>query len=200
MTAASAARLACRRARTMRLYVDPATMTAAKCNYCTHRVDQGIEPACVVVCPVEAIVSGDLNDPNSRISQLDRGQRVQYPKVEKNTRPKLFYVGGETAAMDPAAAPPRADYVWSAGAAVNLKINGRTLSLADEEAQEEREPVAHTTRGKNLRFGDGRFRHTSPPRLLRRGFQSLRSSYMRLVRSAGRCRFGRRWFRRFSWD
>lgn len=44
------------------LYLDPETLTAAKCNYCTHRVDQGYEPACVVVCPVEAIVSGDLDD------------------------------------------------------------------------------------------------------------------------------------------
>ncbi len=119
------------------LYLDPETLTAAKCNYCTHRVDQGIEPACVVVCPVEAIVSGDLDDPTSKISLLDRGQRVQYPKVEKNTHPKLFYVGGETAALDPAAAPPREDYLWSAGAGANLKVNNKTLSLADEESQEE---------------------------------------------------------------
>ncbi|MBK8271158.1 MAG: polysulfide reductase NrfD [Planctomycetes bacterium] len=119
------------------LYLDPDTLTAAKCNYCTHRVDQGIEPACVVVCPVEAIVSGDLDDPTSKISLLDLGQRVQYPKVEKNTKPKLFYVGGETAALDPAAAPPREDYLWSAGAAVTLGVNKKSLSLADDESNEE---------------------------------------------------------------
>ncbi len=94
------------------IYIDPATHTAAKCNYCTHRVDRGYEPACVVVCPVEAIVSGDLDDPGSRISRLDRGEPVQYPKVEKGTKPKLFYVGGETAAMDPAQAGPSGDYLW----------------------------------------------------------------------------------------
>ncbi len=113
------------------LYLDPATLTAAKCNYCTHRVDQGYEPACVVVCPAEAIVSGDLDDPGSRISLLDQRQKVQYPKVEKGTQPKLFYVGGETAALDPAAAPPQANYLWSGN---DGSINARTLRQADEEA------------------------------------------------------------------
>jgi Fe-S-cluster-containing dehydrogenase component/formate-dependent nitrite reductase membrane component NrfD len=114
------------------IYLDPETLTAAKCNYCTHRVDAGFEPACVVVCPVEAIVSGDLDDPNSRLAQLDRQQRVQYPKPEKGTRPKLFYIGGETAAIDPAAAPPREEYLWSA----DRGVSPATLALADEEADE----------------------------------------------------------------
>ncbi|MCA9243778.1 MAG: polysulfide reductase NrfD [Phycisphaerales bacterium] len=112
------------------LYLDPVTHTAAKCNYCTHRVDQGIEPACVVICPVEAIVSGDLDDPSGRLARLDREQRVQYPKPEKNTRPKLFYVGNDAASLDPTQAPPRADYLWSADAGVSPK----TLKLAEEEA------------------------------------------------------------------
>jgi len=116
------------------LYIDPSTLTAAKCNYCTHRVDAGYEPACVVVCPVEAIVSGDLDDPTSPISLLDRMQRVQYPKVEKGTQPKLFYVGGETAAMDPAQAPPRREYIWSD---TGKGMPGELLDQADREAQDE---------------------------------------------------------------
>lgn len=116
------------------LHLDPATQTAAKCNYCTHRVDRGLEPACVVVCPVEAIVSGDLDDPESRISRLDRLQRVQYPKVEKGTRPKLFYVGGETAGLDPAAAPPREDYLWSTNLPV---ISPADLAAAAGESEDE---------------------------------------------------------------
>jgi len=114
------------------LYLDPGTLTAAKCNYCAHRIESGLEPACVVVCPVEAIVSGDLDDPNSRIAQLDRTQRVQYPKVEKGTRPKLFYVGGETAALDPGAAPPVDQYLWSADRGITP---GALARAADEEAQ-----------------------------------------------------------------
>ncbi|MCC6361121.1 MAG: polysulfide reductase NrfD [Phycisphaerales bacterium] len=115
------------------LYLDPETQTAAKCNYCTHRVDAGYEPACVVVCPVEAIVSGDLDDPESRISRLDREQRVQYPKVDKGTHPKLFYVGGETAALDPAAAPPGEQYLWSGNAG---EINRVALNIIQGEAED----------------------------------------------------------------
>lgn len=33
------------------LYIDPMTDTAAKCNFCTHRLEQNLEPSCVVVCP-----------------------------------------------------------------------------------------------------------------------------------------------------
>ena len=52
------------------LYIDPETQTAAKCHYCAHRVEVGLEPACVIVCPVQAIVPGDLDDPNSGIARL----------------------------------------------------------------------------------------------------------------------------------
>lgn len=114
------------------LYLDPETNTAAKCNYCTHRVDNGYEPACVVVCPVEAIVSGDLDDADGKLARLDREQRVQYPKAEKNTRPKLFYVGGESAALDPSAAPPKSTYLWSANA---LDLKPANLDAARQEAE-----------------------------------------------------------------
>ena len=50
------------------LYIDPATNTAAKCNYCAHRVEVGLEPACVIVCPEQAIISGDLDDPGAPTS------------------------------------------------------------------------------------------------------------------------------------
>ena len=115
------------------LYLDPETDTAAKCNFCAHRVDRGYEPACVVVCPVEAIVTGDLDDPTSKLAILDRTQRVQYPKPEKNTKPKLFYVGGETAALDPTQAPPRTDYLWSGA---DLGVTPRSLAQAEREADE----------------------------------------------------------------
>ena len=48
------------------LYIDPQTETAAKCNFCAHKVEVGLEPPCVTVCPTQAIVAGDLDDPASR--------------------------------------------------------------------------------------------------------------------------------------
>jgi Fe-S-cluster-containing dehydrogenase component/formate-dependent nitrite reductase membrane component NrfD len=92
------------------LYIDPETHTSAKCNYCAHRVERGMEPACVIVCPVQAIVSGDLDDPHSRIAGLLARQQVSVRKPEKDTRPKLFYIDGDQAALSPEYAPPRPDY------------------------------------------------------------------------------------------
>jgi molybdopterin-containing oxidoreductase family iron-sulfur binding subunit len=42
------------------------------CTLCVHRVDAGRLPACVEACPTGAIVFGDLNDPDSLISQRIR--------------------------------------------------------------------------------------------------------------------------------
>jgi Fe-S-cluster-containing dehydrogenase component len=55
------------------LYIDPKTSTAAKCNYCAHRVETGLEPACVIVCPTQAIIAGDLDQPSSRIAGREGG-------------------------------------------------------------------------------------------------------------------------------
>ena len=96
------------------LYIDPETNTAAKCHYCAHRVESGLEPACVVVCPVQAIVPGDLDDPHSTIARLVASQQTQVRKPEQGTRPKLYYLGAEAAALTPEhAGAAAAGYVFS---------------------------------------------------------------------------------------
>ncbi len=92
------------------LYIDPATRTAAKCNYCAHRIEGGYEPACVIVCPVEAIISGDLDDAASPISQLVAREEVTVRKPEKGTAPKLYYIDGDHSALDPTENDPLAAY------------------------------------------------------------------------------------------
>ncbi len=94
------------------LYIDPETHTAAKCNYCAHRVDRGLEPACVNVCPTHAIVSGDLDDPNSEISLLRSQHEVTVRKPEKGTLPALFYIDGDMASLNPTATAVSNDSVW----------------------------------------------------------------------------------------
>lgn len=98
------------------LYIDPESHTAAKCNYCAHRVDRGLEPACVIVCPEHAIISGDIENPQSEISRLLASQQVQVRKPEKGTQPKLFYIEGDEAALSPVAADPGEKYLWSSQA------------------------------------------------------------------------------------
>ena len=95
------------------LYIDPETKTAAKCHYCAHRVEAGLEPACVVVCPVQAIVPGDLDDPHSTIARLVASQQTQVRKPEQGTRPKLFYLGADAAALTPDMQERRGGYAFS---------------------------------------------------------------------------------------
>lgn len=85
------------------IHIDPNTSTASKCHYCAHRVDVGLEPACVVVCPTHAIIAGDLNDPSSEINRVLTKEQVTVRKPEQGTAPNLFYVGGSDMGMHPTA-------------------------------------------------------------------------------------------------
>ena len=62
-----------------------------KCTLCAHRVDEGLEPFCVVCCETEAMSFGDLSDPTSRVSQLvsKRGATTIKPKAA--TKPAVYY-------------------------------------------------------------------------------------------------------------
>ena len=95
------------------LYIDPTTNTAAKCHYCAHRIEVGLEPACVIVCPEQAIVAGDLDDPSSRIARLVATEQVQVRKAEQGTRPKVFYVGAETSSLTPQLQQPAREFMWA---------------------------------------------------------------------------------------
>jgi Fe-S-cluster-containing dehydrogenase component/formate-dependent nitrite reductase membrane component NrfD len=98
------------------LFMEPDNHTASKCNYCTHRVDIGLEPACVVVCPEHAIVSGDMDNPNTEIFKLLARETVSVRKEEKGTNPKLFYIDGDRVSLNPTAANTETDYMWSSQA------------------------------------------------------------------------------------
>jgi Fe-S-cluster-containing dehydrogenase component/formate-dependent nitrite reductase membrane component NrfD len=95
------------------LYIDPETDTAAKCNYCSHRVDAGREPACVTVCPEDAIIAGDMENPETHISETISSQEVQARKPEKGTEPKLFYVDGDEGSITAGTTAREEHYMWS---------------------------------------------------------------------------------------
>jgi len=95
------------------IYVDPDTGTAAKCHYCAHRVDVGLEPACVVVCPEHAIIAGDLDDPLSEISRMVAELDVTVRKPEQGTAPKLFYANGEEGGLTPTADEIPPTFLWA---------------------------------------------------------------------------------------
>jgi Fe-S-cluster-containing dehydrogenase component len=64
-----------------------------KCTWCYHRITKGLLPACVEVCPVNARIFGDLNDPDSSISNFVRDNRVNVLKPETGNSPMCFYKG-----------------------------------------------------------------------------------------------------------
>jgi Fe-S-cluster-containing dehydrogenase component/formate-dependent nitrite reductase membrane component NrfD len=95
------------------LYIDPNNNTAAKCNFCAHRVEMSLEPACVIVCPTQAILAGDLDNPNSKVSRTVANKKVSVRKPHKGTRPKLFYVGIEGDLLEPTRISRRDTYFAS---------------------------------------------------------------------------------------
>ena len=97
------------------IFINPEDHSAEKCNFCAHRIDVGLEPACVVVCPTQAILIGDLNDQTSYVAQIVNREAVNVRRPEKETLPKLFYKGAHQATLDPLAArrPEAGLFMWS---------------------------------------------------------------------------------------
>jgi molybdopterin-containing oxidoreductase family iron-sulfur binding subunit len=63
-----------------------------KCSFCTHRLERGEEPACVETCIGDARNMGDLNDPDSEVSELASSERAFQLKEEEGTDPNVYYL------------------------------------------------------------------------------------------------------------
>jgi len=64
-----------------------------KCTFCYHRTSQGMQPACVDVCPSQARIFGDQDDANAPIAVVLKAQKSFRIKEEKGTKPNVHYVG-----------------------------------------------------------------------------------------------------------
>jgi Fe-S-cluster-containing dehydrogenase component len=75
-----------------------------KCTFCIHRIDAGLErgmlpgrdreatPACVNICPVDARVFGDLNDPGSDIRYLIDNNPTIRLREDLGTEASVYYI------------------------------------------------------------------------------------------------------------
>ena len=64
-----------------------------KCTFCYHRTSNGLQPACVEVCPAKARIFGDQDDPNSEIAKVLKAEKSFRLREDKKTRPNVHYVG-----------------------------------------------------------------------------------------------------------
>jgi len=65
---------------------------ADKCTFCIHRVEKGLDPACVSVCPARCMSFGDLEDPNSEVTALLQSRNHHALMPEAGTKPCIFYL------------------------------------------------------------------------------------------------------------
>ena len=75
-----------------------------KCTFCFHRIDRGLAqgltpgvdaqatPACVAACPVGARIFGDLNDPESKVSQILHNHQAVQLRRDLGTEPRVYYL------------------------------------------------------------------------------------------------------------
>ena len=96
------------------IYINPATSTAHQCNFCNHRVAQGLEPSCVVVCPTHAIKVADLDDPNDETTRIIARRDTAVRAPDQQTLPKVHYLGAAAASLDPLRTAIAADgMIWA---------------------------------------------------------------------------------------
>src|SRR6056297_3640268 len=66
-----------------------------KCTFCSHRVDEGLDPTCVVNCPADARIFGDLDDEESTVSKYINQYETNQLLEDRGTNPKTHYISGE---------------------------------------------------------------------------------------------------------
>ena len=95
------------------LYLNDDLGAVEKCHFCAHRIEKGLEPACVVVCPVQAIIPGDLDDPNSKPAQIIAHNDTKVCRPEQGTGPNVHYLGADDVSLNPGSAARPPTYLWS---------------------------------------------------------------------------------------
>ena len=73
-------------------FINATTQKADKCTFCIHRVERGLDPACVSVCPTHCMHFGDAEDPLSGVSRLLATRPHHTLLPEAGTKPRIYYL------------------------------------------------------------------------------------------------------------
>ncbi|MEE9395349.1 MAG: 4Fe-4S dicluster domain-containing protein [Planctomycetota bacterium] len=95
------------------IYLNEDKGVAEKCHYCAHRTELGLAPACVVVCPEQAIIAGDADNPDTEIAQLIRDEETSQRKLEKETKPRVWYIDALEESLEPGKALEPESWLWA---------------------------------------------------------------------------------------
>jgi Fe-S-cluster-containing dehydrogenase component len=63
-----------------------------KCTFCDHRIKYDLNPACVEACPTKCMYFGDLDNPDTKVSELLRTRKYKTLIPEAGTQPQLFFL------------------------------------------------------------------------------------------------------------
>jgi Fe-S-cluster-containing dehydrogenase component len=74
-------------------YLDPEKKVADKCTLCYHRLQKGMAPACMEICPTGARIYGDLREKDGVMARFLKEHDCQVLKPHLNTGSKLNYNG-----------------------------------------------------------------------------------------------------------
>jgi Fe-S-cluster-containing dehydrogenase component len=74
-------------------FFHPRYHVAEKCNFCYHRINKGMEPACVMACPVGARRIGNLKKSRDPVATIIKTGRVSVHKPEYGTSPQVYFIG-----------------------------------------------------------------------------------------------------------
>jgi Fe-S-cluster-containing dehydrogenase component len=64
-----------------------------KCTFCVQRLEEGRIPKCVQVCPSQALIFGDLEDPKSEVSKIVASGKTEALNPERKDKPRVYYLG-----------------------------------------------------------------------------------------------------------
>ncbi len=73
------------------IFLDEVEGKSKKCDFCMERIDKGINPFCVEACPTDALLFGNLDDPEDKISRLIASKKAIALLPDKTKGVNVFY-------------------------------------------------------------------------------------------------------------